>query len=166
MANGDTNVINIAGLEKHPVKAIIMALVVGFGSTWAFYRPALIEDLALDFVTTASAQSTHKDIQDQVVQGQEVMGLRIDRLEGKIDVNSYTVKSLQTEFRLTAAFQLEHSIKIDLENHESQSTEQRDSNWSSDVRKLRRRLTLATSYKDCILNESPNCELLQRQLYQ
>lgn len=166
MATDEMTLPNLAGLEKHPVKSILMALILGFGSIWAFYRPALIADLSLDFVPVAVAQSAHEEITEEVALARKVMSSRMDTLEGKIDENSYAVQSLQTEFRLTAAFQLEHSIKMDLEKHENQTVDQRDANWSNDVSKLKRRLSLSTQYKNCILNEDLNCDLLQRQLYQ
>jgi len=146
-------------LGKHPISVIFMTLGLSIGSVWAFYRPALIADLSADFFTVALAETVHQEIKD-------TMNDRMDTLEDKVDDNSIATKSLQTEFRLTAAFQLENSIKINLESHQAQLPENRDANWGQDVGRLKRRLVLATDYKECVLYERPNCELLQRQLYQ
>ena len=166
MESDEMNLPVISTFEKHPVKSLAGVLLLGLGGMWAFYRPALVEDLAKDFVPVAQAQVMHEEIVEELTEARRDMDSRIDSLENKIDGNSTAVKGLQTEFRLTAAFQLEHSIKTDLEAHENQPIEKRDMNWVEDVRNLKRRLSLATQYKNCVLHEEPNCDLLQRQLYQ
>jgi hypothetical protein len=150
---------SLVSIEKHPIKAVLAAVMVGLGSLWALHRPALVDDLSADFFTVARAEAEHQEIKD-------TMTVRMDVLENKIDDNSTAVKGLQTEVRLTAAFQLERSIKYDLEAHKSQSPETRDPTWREDVSRLERQLILATDYKECVLYERPNCDHLQRQLWQ
>jgi len=166
MAEDEVRLPSIPSIEQHPIKVLLVAVLATIAGAWVIIRPAIVDDLSLDFVTSVSAEQHHDEIKDEVMSAQKIMGIRIDGLEDKIDTNSDTVKSLQTEVRLTAAFQLERSLKMDLESHRNQPESARGDSYSNDVARLERQLGLATDYKTCLLENKPNCDYLQRQLWQ
>ena len=166
MEQDEVRNLNIPKLENHPAKFLLGGLLATVVGAWAVMKPVIVEDLSTDFIPSAHAEVAHKEIKEEVQAAQEVLNYRIDGLEDKIDENSRTTKSLQTEVRLTAAFQLERSLKMDLEAHKNQPEDTRDINWSSDIARLQRQTGLATDYKNCLLENKPNCDYLQRQLWQ
>ena len=69
-----------------------------------------------------------------------------------------------TEFRLMAAVQAVRAYQEDLAKH--RATTNNGNGWIVRETALENKVELAKEYKNCILNDRPNCDLLQRQLWQ
>ncbi len=96
-----------------------------------------------------------------------------DKREIKQDIEELVavvgeVQTVQTEhiieFRVANSFQMISAANTELKNH--MLDELNTPGWLATKDKLESRLQLSIDYKNCILNNRPNCNLLQRQLWQ
>ena len=76
------------------------------------------------------------------------------------------VKDLKMQIEVPAAFAMERGFKEDLRRHKEQKPSPVTRTWTDEYEDLEDKLGLATGYKDCLVNEQKNCDLLQKQLYQ
>lgn len=153
--NTETNVIAaFQKFENNPIKTSVLGSILAMlVAGWTFMRPAIIEDLSADFVTKSEAT----ELNSQVTK-------RLDTLEEELSLNKDAVNSLAIEVRVSAAFQMERSFKNDLAEHRREKID--DPGWRQAERNLQEKVILAERYRDCLLHNDINCDILQRQLLQ
>ena len=137
--------LSLKTIKEHPIiSAVFAAGLISFGSIWGVLRPLVFEDLALEFVTKAYADE------------------QISNLEIKVNDLSEKFDGHIVEFRVTNAFALEQGFKADLDRHNAMDTD--TPGRSTDISAVSRKLDLATQYKNCLLAERPNCDVIQKQV--
>jgi len=150
----EVKAINIAGIQNHPIKVtlglLVAIFVIGFGT-----KAWVVEQISVDFFTIANAEEHVR-----------VVSQRLDTMQSQMDTQSTSITGLTTEVRLASAFQIERGVKNDLAQHLASRPSPETTRWRIDHSQLEAKVSIAEQYKTCVLAESKNCELLQRQLWQ
>ena len=141
----DVNV-RIKNAQDHPIKTSMIALLGVLAALWAFYRPALIEDLSADFVTKTELQ-VHMTAANK----------RFDTIDGKLD-------TIISKNDLTDAYSIIGGISADIDRHDKLRNDSRA--WAETSGILDDRLNKAVEYKDCIVSGRPGCSNIQDQIFQ
>lgn len=74
------------------------------------------------------------------------------------------VNDLALEIRVNWAYQMLNTAESNLSTHISEKDH--SATWEHDRQALERKVRLANEYKTCIVNGSPNCSMIQRQILQ
>ena len=92
----------------------------------------------------------------------------VSRAEAEDNTKTLTEKidAIGTQVNVSAAFQMERGFQDDLDKHLADRPEQVTRRWLEVRGDLEGKKRLAVEYKKCLLTESKNCELLQKQLWQ
>lgn len=151
--NVNANSLNIKNAQDHPIKAGLASLGIVLAALWAFYRPALIEDLSADFVTKAE-MSAHEAV--QVAQAAAI-NRRFDTVDSKLG-------TLISKNNLTDAYSIIGGISADIDRHDK--VRNNSQAWAETSFILKERLNKAVEYKDCIVGGHDNCSRIQSQIFQ
>jgi len=154
MADSDVKVLSYSEIKNHPIKVTFGLLGVIFVAG-VMAKPWAVEQISVDFFTKAEA-ANHV----------QAVNKRLDTVESQLVRNSSAINGLSTEVRVSAAFQMKRGIQDDLDKHNTHKPTPTTERWRETQRHLEGRLRLANEYKDCVLKENKNCDLLQRQLWQ
>jgi len=152
---GSDKTVSLKNIQDHPIKTSVGSLLAIVVALWAVYRPFLIEDLSADFVTKAELLAETTAIKDKLITMQKGQDAQQRSLDG-----------LVTQSNVASAFQMERGFQDDLEKHAQDKANPPTRRWLEMQQDLTNKRDLATQYKNCVLLESKNCELLQKQLWQ
>ena len=147
--NGEAPVIDWEFLRK---KRITVATLVMFSAAAWYAIDASARWHVRTFVTIPTALAATQSVTMQIETNAELLRDQGDKLDDHI-----------TEFRLQNAIE-----KVDLFEERlyflERDTNERGQTPDSDIRKkdLENDLKHAIEYRDCLLNERPNCEILKR----
>ena len=153
MADSEVKAIGYSEIKNHPIKVTLGLLGVIFVAGMSA-KPWMVEQISMDFFTKAEAANHTQSVNK-----------RLDTMEVQLKGNSNAINGLTTEVRVSAAFQMQRGIQDDLNKHIAHKPSPETSRWRDTKRHLEERLRLATEYKNCVLQESRNCALLQGQLW-
>lgn len=142
-------------IQNYPIRTSIGAILGIITVIWALYRPVLIEDLSADFVTKA-----------ELIKQTDIVTRQLRTLQGDMTSTQAVLGGLVTQVNVTAAFQMERGFQEDLDKHEADRPRPVTSRWLETERDLIAKRDLANQYKNCVLNERKNCDMLQKQLWQ
>jgi len=92
----------------------------------------------------------------------------VSRAEAEENNKTLTEKidAIGTQVNVSTAFQMERGFQEDLNKHNEEKPVPITSRWLETQRDLTAKRNLASRYKDCVLAESKNCDLMQKQLWQ
>ena len=142
--------------KQYPITVSVMvSLTVLLTFIWLLVRPALGEDLATYFVTKAEMEQHTDKVTSQ-----------LDTMQREQQSNKAALNGLSTQVNLASAFQMERGFKDDRNEHDADKPTPTTAKWRAREREINDQLVLVTQYKDCVLAEKKNCDLLQRQLLQ
>ena len=119
------------------------ALATGWYEDWHDVRYPRREEVIL------AAQATR--IEEQIAGLQQ----SYDATDGKVNQVAAAVTSLQ----ISAAIGAVGALHSELDRHERNAED--SEMWHKERDRLNRQLEMATAYRDCLLEERPNCERLR-----
>lgn len=113
-------------------------------------KPWVIETFGL--VTTAQADDDKRQILKKV-----------EELDKRVGVVAKTQMDHIKEFRIANAYALVRSTMEDMQEHDDRRNDTRE--WEREAEVLRHRVELAEEYKECVIHDRPDCQLIQRELW-
>jgi hypothetical protein len=137
--NDDVKPIDLRDVKHQLITLPFLWLAAIFVAGW-LAKPWLAS--AMGFVTVAQAQ---EQAQAFTVLGEQV--------------NAHI-----TEYRMDKAYIMIRNTERDLSDHEAEKLN--TPAWRESRRELTRKVRLAHEYKVCLQDEKPNCNLIQRQIWQ
>ncbi len=155
MENSDMNLptFGIKTAEGHPIKVSMIAVLGLLAAVWAFYRPALINDLSADFVTTL-----------QMEQHIAQQNLQVASLNTRLDTIDTKLGSMLAKDARADAYSIIGSVEGDIDRHNKLKSN--DPAWAQTNKQLNERLKTAIEYRDCVMADRRNCVLIKEQIWQ
>ncbi len=151
MDEAEMNTVSLLKLKDHPVTVPLIWLGIIFMSGW-LGKPMAKAALAAEFYT-----------QDQARAHVNQVTSRLDTIENTQGRMSKTMDADISERKAAGAFQLLRALSADLAAH--RQLPKTAPGWSERDRLLVEQVDLAHEYKDCVMNERPKCDIIQRQIF-
>jgi hypothetical protein len=148
----EMSAIQLDKIRNHPVTMPMFWIGVIFLAGW-LGRPAAVDYMTADFFTQVQAAEHTQNVTKQ-----------LDSLEKRQVAGMGALDDHIEEYRAASAYQLERSLAADLRRH--QENPNRGTAWAEQERKLLAKVQLAKQYRNCLMNENPNCHLIQKQIFQ
>ena len=140
--------VNLSFIKDHPIWSGLGVIATGCSVLWILVYPYIIQELSADFIPRAEA-----------IEFNAAVTQRFDNLEA-------VVGGIDKRVEVTAAFAMARGIKEDLRLHKESKPSPVTRAWERENEDIEERFSLVEDYKQCLLNDAANCDLMYKQLYQ